>query len=259
MIRNLIIMAASGVVIFEKIWVDADSKQSEKGRLFGSLITTMSEFSRQSTGGMMVSYLEFNEVAISIVENPKSKLICTLFHDVDDGADFGQTIAYCILKSFVESYHGELSNFGANLNTGAFTAFGTKLLDAIRNSVKAVTEQLQEHKGISNALVVFDDGSAVSATNSDEDNFGLVANLIPILSLSNDLMQSSRDTVNSINMEMSRQSVLIERIPGMGAALVCVCKNRVTSNSYQPAIKRSLNMLQRIFQTSQSLSSTGKF
>lgn len=98
MIRNVIIMTGAGVVIFEKVWLDSESIQTEKkGRLFGSLITTMQEFSRQSTGGMIVTYLEFQEglfiklllalsfaVAVSIVDDSKTKLLCTLFHDTED-------------------------------------------------------------------------------------------------------------------------------------------------------------------------------
>lgn len=60
-------------------------------------MTTMQEFSRQSTG-MMVSYLELGgglvwkvilseslfAVAISIVDDFRSKLTCALFHDLED-------------------------------------------------------------------------------------------------------------------------------------------------------------------------------
>ncbi|PRP78673.1 hypothetical protein PROFUN_13454 [Planoprotostelium fungivorum] len=257
MIRNVIIMTSSGVVIFEKVWVEGDSKTQEKGRLFGSLITTMSEFSRQSTGGMCVSYLEFNEVAISIVDNSRSKLICTLFHD---GSDYGNVIAYCILRSFIESFSAELSSFGVNFNTTAFVSFGTKIIDAISNSVKMVVEQLQANRGIANALVVFDDGTAISSATSDEENVGTVANLQPIISLSNDILQTAKkEAAHVISLTMGKHTIKIDRISDARAVLVCVCKNHIQSSSYVPNILKSLHMLQKIFATSHALNTSNKF
>ena len=83
MLHSLIIMTGAGLTIFEKTWIDKfDDKvknsitlyqtisfktlsflrfrlKVEQGKsLYGSLITGMQEFSRQSTG-LIVSYIEF--------------------------------------------------------------------------------------------------------------------------------------------------------------------------------------------------------
>jgi hypothetical protein len=79
--------------------------------MFGSLLSTMQEFSKQTTR-MLVTYIEFNNsmwpfekrlffsfsffftpldlVSISLVYSEKEALYCVLFHDVDDGAVLGE-------------------------------------------------------------------------------------------------------------------------------------------------------------------------
>jgi len=64
MLHYVIILTGAGVALFEKIWVTSGAKLADKGRLFGSLITTMQEFARQSTG-LFVSYVEFDKSKFS--------------------------------------------------------------------------------------------------------------------------------------------------------------------------------------------------
>eukprot|EP01114_Cavostelium_apophysatum_P012174 TRINITY_DN2701_c0_g1_i1.p1 TRINITY_DN2701_c0_g1~~TRINITY_DN2701_c0_g1_i1.p1 ORF type:complete len:256 (-),score=29.08 TRINITY_DN2701_c0_g1_i1:61-828(-) len=255
MIRNLIIMNGAGLVIFEKIWVEAETRQTAKGSLFGSLLTAMQEMSRQSTR-MIVSYIEFGKVAVSIVDDYKTKLICILFHDLEDGADFGKVIATQILASFLESFPEH--SFSGTLNLSIFSGFTSKIFDAIQNAVSSIIMQLQTVRGIIHALVMFDDGTAVMSSNQEEDQLGIVANLQPLITFSTDIMMSKRERPKLVTLDMARQIVFVHRIGE--ACLVAVCKKNLKSPNYQSSIDHSVIMLTKVFALSRSLSfKSGKF
>jgi len=254
MIRNVIIMTGAGLVIFEKIWVESETKQTTKGSLFGSLLTAMQEMTRQSTG-MIVSYIEFGKVSISVVDDPKTKIICILFHDLEDGSDFGRTIATQILASFLEAFPDQ--PFSGTVNTTLFSGFTSKIFDAISNSVQSIVLQLQYVRGVIHALVMFDDGTAVMP-NQEEDQLGIVANLQPMITFSTDIMMSKKERPKLLTLDMSRQLVFVHRIGE--ACLVVVCKKNIKSPNYAPAIDHAVIMLTKVFALSRSLSfKSGKF
>jgi len=248
-------MTGAGVVIFEKVWVESEIIQTEKTRLFGALIATMQDFSKQSTGGLVVSYLEFPEVAISIVDDTRTKVICALFHEREDGADFGQLIAAQILRSFLDTFSDV--SFSGTLNVATFSSFNSKVFDAINSSVKSVVQQLQSQRGINGALVVFDDGTAVMPAQ-EEDQLGIVANLQPILTLSTDIMQArSKETPQVIQLEMSRQVIYVLRSATGEASLVAICRKSVNPSVYMPAIEKAAATLDKVFALARSLSFVG--
>jgi len=248
MLQTVIIMTGAGVVIFEKVW-ESTSKLSDKGRLFGQLITTMQEFSRQSTG-MVVSYMELGEVAMSIVDDVRTKLICTLFHDLQDGPDFGKLIANEILRTFMEKF-ADVS-FSGTLNVTTFSGFSTRLLEAIHNSVRAIAQQLQLARGVTNALVIYDDGTAI-IHNHEEDQLGVVANLQPLITFSTDIMQAKKDKPKVITLEMSNRIVFVHRVGGE-ASLVTVCRKSTKPAGYRSAIDLAVSMLDRVFILTRALS-----
>jgi len=257
MLRNVIIMTSAGVVIFEKVW-STEGLPHDKGRMFGSLITTMQEFSRQSTG-MVVSYLEFGEVAVSIVDDTKSKLICTLFHESSDGSDFGHLIASQILRSFVENFPEQ--SFTGTLNVASFGGFVSKLFDAIQNSVRSIVQNLQSNRGVQSALVVFDDGLAVLPPQAqEEDQLGLVANLQPLITLSADIMMAKKDRTESIQLELSERYVVFIHRVTEGASLVSICRKSIKASTFMPAVTKAVHMLDQVLALSRSLSlQSGKF
>jgi len=254
MIQNVIILTGAGLVIFEKVWVESDMKQTEKGRMFGSLIRAMQEMSKQSTG-LIVHYIEFGKVAVSIVDDSKSKLICTLFHDIEDGADFGKIIAQQILTSFMETFPD--STFSGTLNIGMFSGFTSKMFDAIQGSVNTIVQQLQGVRGVNSCLVLFDDGTAVMPTQED-DQLGVVANLQPLITLSTDLMASKKERPKLLTLETSRQIVYIHRVGE--ASLMAICRKSIKSPAYKPAINHAVTMLNKVFVLSRALSfKSGRF
>jgi len=246
MLQSVILMTGSGLAIFEKVWVEG--KQPMKGRLFGSLITTMMEFSRQSTG-MIPSYVEFDKTAVSIVDDGKTKLVCTLFHDITDGASFGKVVASSILRSFLEAYsdHG----FSGTVNTAAFTGFNSKIFEAITSSTKTILQQLQTQRGITSCLLVYEDGTSEMPVQ-EEDQLAIVANLQPLLTIGNDIMLQKKQRTKEIVMEMSKHTVVVNRLSE--ASLVCICRKNVSPRVYTPNIQRAVAMLENVFSLSHALS-----
>ncbi|CAN0356967.1 unnamed protein product, partial [Discosporangium mesarthrocarpum] len=133
MIRNVLIMASSGLVLFSKEFVNAVSQP----RMVGSLLTAMLEFS-VLTAGMQVSYVELTNVAVTLVANEKNKIFCALFHDREDGATFGRLIASELLNAFSEEYSQDLSAGAANLNFKDFRAFHHQIYGIVRKAVQPV-------------------------------------------------------------------------------------------------------------------------
>jgi len=84
MFKSVIIMSGSGVVLFEKSW---DKKSGQKETSFanqwGGLVRAVLEFSKQSVG-LPLSHLAAGETAISIATDPKTAMICVLFHSGED-------------------------------------------------------------------------------------------------------------------------------------------------------------------------------
>lgn len=78
-------------------------------------------------------------VAVSVVEDSRTKLICALFHDLVDGPHFGKIVATSILRSFAETF-AEVS-FSSTINVSMFSGFAGKMFDAISSSNRGVLLQ----------------------------------------------------------------------------------------------------------------------
>jgi hypothetical protein len=103
MLRNVLLMSSSGLVLFSKEFV----KSVSQPRMVGSLLTAMIEFSSRVTG-MPVSVIELNNVCVVIVTDAAAQIFCAVFHDSEDGPEFGTLIATELLRTFVEDYAGSL-------------------------------------------------------------------------------------------------------------------------------------------------------
>jgi len=83
--RSLLMLTGSGMVLFEKEWVKpaaTEEGQASDYNRWGALLRTLAEFSLQATG-YPVSFMEFPTLAITITADPKTKLLCAIFHDTD--------------------------------------------------------------------------------------------------------------------------------------------------------------------------------
>ena len=115
-IRNLIVLAPSGLVLFEK---EYGKEKIAQPRLLGSLLTAMTEFATQTTA-MRPSYIEMSSLAVTMCR--EDSVTCALVHDRTDKALFGRLLAGEILMAFVEEYGGPGRELSQNLKD--FKGFG---------------------------------------------------------------------------------------------------------------------------------------
>lgn len=124
----------------------------------------MLKFSHQKVG-LPVSYIELTHTCVSISTSAEARVSCAVFHDAEDGAEFGSLLSREMLVAFVRTYQHELAasapnatttgggtlpSGGASGTTGTgifamdhFSDFQSKIADTIRNSVKPLLDQRQ--------------------------------------------------------------------------------------------------------------------
>eukprot|EP01132_Coremiostelium_polycephalum_P001447 gene1447-1824_t len=232
----------TGTLLFEKSWVSS-SHMVGKGNMFSSLLTTVQEFSKQSTG-MFVSYIEFGESSITIVYDEKTLLRCCLFHDVADGPEFGKLIANQLLRGFIEMY-SDTDFLHSVHNVSKFSSFSNKIYDAISNSPKAIVLQLRSNRGIQNSIAVYNDGKSVTSGGGTEDQLGMIANLQAMLSFSNDILLSKGDRPKEVILDMVNNTVIVSRAGQV--SLVCICKKNKEPSIYRKAIDDAVVLLDKVF------------
>jgi hypothetical protein len=147
MIRNVLIMATSGLVLFSKAFTNSISQ----ARLIGSLITAIIEFSQQTTG-MGVCFIELSNVSITIVSSESAKIFCALFYDREEGVTFGRFICSEILNAFIHEYAADLGQVGRNLLD--FHGFHATIVTAVQQSTKPILVNLESHASIKKAFLV---------------------------------------------------------------------------------------------------------
>lgn len=252
MLRFVIITTGTGTLLFERVWVRG-AHTDGKGNLLASLLTTMEEFSKQSTG-LYVTYMEFGSGAITLVTDERTMLRCILFHDKEEGAEFARLIANQILRSFIEQSNE--ADFSHTLSPARFASFASKIVEAMGQSSKAVLQQVKAIRGISNALLLYDDGMALSAGSAD-DELGIVANLQAMITFASDIMLAKEDRPRIITLEMARQTVLVHRV-GHYASLVCLCRKNKDPAIYKQKVIGAVNLLEKVFVLSSNLQGYGR-
>jgi hypothetical protein len=183
MIRNVILMATSGLVLFSKEFANGVAQP----RLLGSLLTAILEFSLQTTG-MAVSCIQLAGVSVTIVTNDAAKVFCALFHDKEDVGPFGRLICCEILDAFTKEYSTDLGS----RNLKDFLGFHSKILHVIRHSVIPVLTRIQSHVGIKKVLLVYEDGSTISPNPTIDTNESAVSlHLQGLLRAASDMSESN--------------------------------------------------------------------
>jgi len=241
MLRFVIITTGTGTLLFEKVW-QYNPHTDGKGNMIASLLTAMEEYSKQSTG-LFVTYMEFGSGAITLVSDEATMLRCILFHDKEEGAEFGRLIANQILRTFIESFPE--ADFTHIRDISQFSSFNNKLVEAISQSARSILLQLKTSRAISNALLISDDGNTHSTGSGLDDQLGIVANLQAMLAFANDIMLSKEDRPRLITLDMMRQTVLVHRIGQ--SSLVCVCKKNRDPATYRDKIATAVLLLEKLF------------
>ncbi len=236
MLHSVSIISSSGIVIFEKIWAQG---ASSKSRLFGSLLSTMQEFSRQTTR-MLVTYIEFNNLAISMVQSEKENLFCVLFHDVDDGAQLGKLVAEQILRSFVDLHRQAVHE--SVKNVAVFASFQAKLADALKGVFFVICTKLRSVRGINGVMLLQLDGEPITSGAWD-DEFAIIANVQAMLSASHELMEIFDDNARLISFEYLKSSVLaLETRQG---TLLAFCRRSVKQSLLLERLHEAVMLLDK--------------
>ena len=146
------------------------------------------------------------------VDSGRSNLVCALFHDSDDGADFGTMLAAQLLNAFVDTYPD--LDVRSVLDANAYTGFGARIPDAIRGALRPILAErtwpqhasarggipdgragvacgglsgcpVMQERGILSAAVT--QQTNVLYSTSPVDDVGLLANLAALLSVTADI------------------------------------------------------------------------
>ena len=143
MLHAVIIITASGLILFQKEFALLPSSSaapssiplssashsspsylslsSKSGQLAG-IITAVINFSLSRLGGQ-VSYIECDHVGVALHVHPASKVTCAVFHQVQDGEDFGRLVARELLQSFANVSAAALHRILASLRPLDAAAF----------------------------------------------------------------------------------------------------------------------------------------
>lgn len=78
-------------------------------------------------------------VGVSIVTDGHTNIVCALFYDRADGAEFGRLMATDIMRAFIGEYSKELrSTTGHNLRH--FRGFQYKIADVVNDAIQPMLE-----------------------------------------------------------------------------------------------------------------------
>lgn len=180
MIRNVIIMASSGLVLYSKEFNNSVAQP----RLIGSLLTAMIEFGHQTTG-MSVAFIDLSNISIAISNNESSKIFCCLFYDRNDGKLFGKLICSEVLNAFIQDYSAGLSQLGFNLKD--YKGFHKRMLTVIYYAVRPIITHLEGVAGIRKALLVRHMEIIDSQRDEEVNEFAILADIPALLDLANEL------------------------------------------------------------------------
>lgn len=205
MLHSILLISTSGIVLFHKEFVnglpkvqahDSRERASEahseakhsstrshrlslalchrcvrcQSKQIGGVITAMLKFSMQKTG-LPVSYIQLANVGVSIASSADARCTCAVFHDPDDGSDFGKLLSRELLYSFTQTYSIELmsgargpSGSGAGASSSSsgaqgggvydmdhFAEFQSKIALIIRNAVKPLLDQCKGKREVKRA------------------------------------------------------------------------------------------------------------
>ncbi|GBG31107.1 Hypothetical Protein FCC1311_073282 [Hondaea fermentalgiana] len=245
MLRNVLVISSSGLLLFSKEFVNA----AEQPRLLGSVITAMLEKAKQTTG-LQLSYMEFSKLAITIVGNEPKTVFCVLFHDCDDGEEFGKLLATEILGAFLNNYRNDLKSIGLNQN--AFQDFQFQLSSVIQDTGRPVLDELKRNRAVVLALLVKEDprvgDSCISYSTGEVDQFGVLANLKPLISAATDIMSLRQDSANAVWLESTptRASRLLVQKVVVGTYLVIQFSMRFDHAHYEGEVVRATRLLEKV-------------
>eukprot|EP00124_Ichthyophonus_hoferi_P002380 Ihof_evm9s159 gene=Ihof_evmTU9s159 len=189
MLHNLLIIHASGTVLYSKEFIPIQGGGKSQNSMIGNLITALLQHC-QSCTSLPATYVELSTVAISIaIASSHNKVMCVLFHDKEDGQCFGKMVAVEIVRVFVDEFSFVLD--GPISNTTQFLSFYTKIAAAIRATIRPILTEVSDIRGVKMSAVTLDNNLLYSTTSIDQ--LSLVANLQAFIGYAVDLLGAFND------------------------------------------------------------------
>lgn len=192
-----------------------------------------------------MSHIALAGLSITIVSEERTDLRCFLFHDAEDGYDFGRAVGARVIGLFCDTYSSS-PGFGSSavISTAPFAPFSARLLEIISGTDRDVLCELRSCPGVLNALLVFnEDGRTVSAAPVEGGEIGLVANLRSLLTFSDEITLSREDRTVAVRLEMSRHRVFVRKLSQ--ASLVVICSKSKDPALSNPRIRATAIILEK--------------
>eukprot|EP00123_Amoebidium_parasiticum_P014758 comp22630_c0_seq1/m.34799 comp22630_c0_seq1/g.34799 ORF comp22630_c0_seq1/g.34799 comp22630_c0_seq1/m.34799 type:complete len:262 (-) comp22630_c0_seq1:823-1608(-) len=242
MLRHMLICNDGGLTLYSKEFVPLWDK--ERSRAMGNLMTAVNQMCRDCVGHPP-SYIELATVGVSIcVDGSKTKVVCALFHDKDDGEAFGRIVATELLRVFVDTYGGTLGGdrLGA-VKEATFAAFHARMAEAIRNAVRPILRDVAQAHGVEWCGLT-QEHSLLHATQP-LDQLALVANLDAFVGYCIELQALVNDRVATAILGGSRR-VLVCQVSDV-VRLVVVMDLKTNYSAARDTIDQALVLISKVF------------
>jgi len=222
-LQHMVIVTRGGSMLFHHSFMPLVAKP----RLTASLLAALVETTLQRTG-KAVSYVECGSFGISIcceVEAGTGGLVCSVFHDHEDGEMFGNVLAMHTMSEFKSTFKGLYSP--VPLNTSIFACFHTAVSQIIRGCVRHFVCQIAAHDCVEICGLVCNDAvyhlvDKRSTAKVPVDEMQFVAHLHSLLDYASDMMALTGDACDTIILD----NTFVERIQNSEAVLMAKLQDR---------------------------------
>lgn len=165
MLHRILIISPSGMILYSKEFtIDIMNKTNKSTQLAG-IITAMHSFSYQRTG-YNISYIQCDNISVSLYRHNDTQLTCALFHDTSDSEIVGQLLCKTYITTFISYYNNQLNTFNYGVTTDKFIEFNNRIYNITRNSVKPILDELESTRGIICVLLINSTGDTLTTGNS---------------------------------------------------------------------------------------------
>ena len=239
MLTALYVISSSGLVLFSRSFTpDGAIASSERARLHGALISTLSRLSEQVTGGGALRLLEYEHACVYLALPRESPAGAVLFLDASSDGSVGSsprdvTLAFAsalasrLLSAFLDDYGGELEAAVVGAHAlGAFKDFGLRLPSIVREVTRAHLQALALLPGADGVALVSDDGSSVESYSSPDALPGREMDDVSVLSTLRPLIASAaelREWMRRRRASLRRASDMTPHSLELSSSLIATC------------------------------------
>ncbi len=229
MLRQLLILSASGVKLYSKLFIGEETKQ------LSGLISTMLVFCEKKTG-LPISYVELSRIGVAIAKDDKRKVICCLIIDKEDGREFGKLIAQMMLDEFLKMHPSAR-------HTDDFSNFNYKISEVIWSSIHPILDNLiDQNRGVQLALLT--SGDEIKHATHQIDKWGLLANLQALLRVATNIMASQNDLPLSMEIKGVKNRIILSRFER--TTFIVACRNNIDERLTNVKVEEAAQLLKTV-------------